>query len=313
VAREAVDDDQVDVALTELLVGDVDVAASCVACLRSFQRADYPCLVRRALPLLAVLFVAGLAAAALASAGGHQRRHAVWQPGVRAAKAYARSRAGQISFAVKGLDGRLKTFNRGDTAPAASVFKVMLLATYLRQPSVRHRALGHSDRALLAPMIRVSDSVAATRVRDIVGVPAIERLARDAHMHAFRYANVWGLSRIDAVDQARFMYHLERFIPKRHRRYAKHLLATITPSQRWGVGRVKPRGWHLYFKGGWATGTGRVDHQVALLTRHGRRVSLAILTEFDPSHTYGEQTLKGVAGRLLKHLPKPPLSPRRHP
>ena len=261
-----------------------------------------------------VLTATVLATAGVTLASGqHRRSHAAWQPDVRAAKSYARHRAGQISFAVKGLDGRLKVFNRHDTAPAASVFKVMLLATYLRQPSVRHRPLDHADRALLGPMIRVSDSVAATRVRDIVGVPAIERLAHDAHMHAFRYASVWGLSRIDAVDQARFMYHLESFIPRRHRRYAKHLLATITPSQRWGVGRVKPRGWHLYFKGGWATGTGRVDHQVALLTRHGRRVSLAILTEFDPSHAYGEQTLKGVAGRLLKHLPKPPLSPPRYP
>lgn len=242
------------------------------------------------------------------TAGSTSRPRAAWHPGVRAAKQYARRRAGQISFAVKGIDGRLKTFNRRDTAPAASVFKVMLLATYLRQPSVRHRSLDRADRALLGPMIRVSDSVAATRVRDIVGVVAIDRLARDAHMHAFRYANVWGLSRIEAVDQARFMYHLGRYIPRRHRRYAKHLLATITPSQRWGVGQVRPRGWHLYFKGGWATGTGRVDHQVALLTRHGHLVSLAILTEFDPSHVYGEHTLEGIARRLLHHLPKP----RRH-
>jgi hypothetical protein len=153
-------------------------------------------------------------------------------------------------------------------------------------------------------MIRFSDSVAATRVRDIVGVPAIKRLARAAHMHAFRYANVWGLSRTDAVDQARFMYHLERYVPRRHRRYAKHLLATIVPSQRWGIGEVKPRGWHLYFKGGWGSGTGRVDHQVALLTRHGHRVSVAILTEFDPSHGYGEHTLEGIARRLLRGLPR---------
>ena len=260
---------------------------------------------RRALVTAAVLSITGFATSGLTSASAHHRRpHTAWQPDVRAARQYAQRRAGQISFAVKGLDGRLKVFNRHDTAPAASVFKVMLLATYLRQSSVRHRPLDHTDRALLDPMIRVSDSVAATRVRDIVGVAAIERLAHDAHMHAFRYANVWGLSRIDAVDQARFMYHLERYIPKRHRRYAKHLLATITRSQRWGVGQVKPRGWHLYFKGGWATGTGRVDHQVALLTRHGHRVSLAILTEFDPSHVYGEHTLEGISRRLLKGLPR---------
>ena len=158
-------------------------------------------------------------------------------------------------------------------------------------------------------MIRVSDSVAATRVRDIVGVPAIERLADRARMRAFRYNPVWGLSRIDASDQARFMYHLGRYIPRRHRRYARRLLSTIVPSQRWGIGRVRPRGWKLYFKGGWATGTGRVDHQVALLERDGHRVSIAILTQFDPSHHYGKKTLQGVSRRLLRNLP--PL--QRHP
>ncbi len=187
---------------------------------------------RKAALTIPLALTAVVAAGAAASPAARTR--APWRPDVRAAKHYARGRAGQISFAVKGLDGRLQTLNRNDRAPAASVFKVMLLAAYLRQPPVRHRSLDRGDRALLGPMIRVSNSVAATRVRDIVGVAAIDRLARDAHMHAFRYASIWGLSRIDAIDQARFMYHLGRYIPRRHRRYAKHLLATITPSQRWG-------------------------------------------------------------------------------
>jgi beta-lactamase family protein len=256
----------------------------------------------RGTALLAATAATAVIAAAATAAGPAAR----WQPDMRAAKAYARHRAGRVSFAVVGLDGRIRRFNRRQTAPAASVFKVMLLAAYLRQPSVRHRRLDRGDRSLLGPMIRASDSVAATTVRDIVGVAAIERLAHDARMRRFRYNPIWGLSRIDAVDQARFMYRLKRYIPKRHRHYAMRLLATIVPSQRWGVGQVQHRGWHLYFKGGWATGTGRVDHQVALLTRHGHRIALAILTQFDPSHSYGEHTLEGVSRRLLAHLPRPP-------
>jgi hypothetical protein len=87
-----------------------------------------------------------------------------------------------------------------------------------------------------------------------------------------------------------------------------HLLHSIVPSQRWGIAKARPRGWRLYFKGGWGTGTGRVDHQVALLRNHGHHVALAILTEFDPSHTYGKQTLKGVAARVLRGLPRRPPS-----
>ena len=143
---------------------------------------------------------AGRAGAAQAAGGPPRGGGIGWQPDMAAARHYANSRSGKISFAVIGLDGRMRTYHPAETAPAASVFKVMLLATYLRRPAVRHRALTSSDRRLLDPMIRVSDSVAATRVRDIVGVPAIKRLARDAGMKRFKYNPVWGLSRIDATD-----------------------------------------------------------------------------------------------------------------
>jgi hypothetical protein len=81
------------------------------------------------------------------------------------------------------------------------------------------------------------------------------------------------------------------------------LLAGIVPSQRWGVGAVAPRGWKLYFKGGWGSGTGLIDNQVALLTRGCARVSVAVLTMHDGSHTYGKQTLQAIFRRLLKGLP----------
>ncbi len=227
---------------------------------------------------------------------------AAWHPHVGTAKRYAANRAGTVHFAVKGLDGRMRGDNASATAPMASTFKVLLLLTYLRQHSVRHRPLDDSERDLLGPMIRISDSVAATRVRDIVGVAAIERLAHDAHLQDFTYNSVWGLSRDSSRDQVRLMYHLERYIPKRHRHYALDLLRTITPSQRWGVGQVHLGHWKLFFKGGWGSGSGAVDHQVALIKARGERVSLAILTENDGTHDYGKETLQGVAKRLLRGL-----------
>jgi hypothetical protein len=40
-------------------------------------------------------------------------------------------------------------------------------------------------------------------------------------------------------------------------------------------------------------------HQAALLERDGRRISLAILTSGEPSMSYGEATLAGIAARVL--------------
>ena len=226
-----------------------------------------------------------------------------WRPHYAFANRYIRERSGKISYGVIGASGSYHGRRGARTVPMASTFKVMLLATYLRRHSVRHRRLHRSDRKLLGPMIRRSDNVAATRVRDIVGAHAIERLAHDVRMRHFRYSSSWGLSRTSAGDQARFMDRFERYVPKRHEHYARHLLASIVPSQRWGIARVPLHGWRLFFKGGWGSGSGAVDHQVAFLEGRGYRIAVAILTTSNPSHTYGKHTLKGVARRLLWDLP----------
>lgn len=223
-----------------------------------------------------------------------------WQPHLAAARRYAKKRAGDVAFAVIDQRRRFRGFRVARTAPAASVFKVMLLVAYLRKRGGQR--LSDRDRALLGPMIRRSDNVRATRVRDILGRTRIEHVARLAGMRDFRCHQVWGLSRTSPRDQARFMYRLDSFIPGEHRRYARYLLSHIARGQRWGVGRAAPRGWSLFFKGGWGSATGRVDHQVALLTRGRRRVALAVFTQFNPSHRYGKQTLRGVAARLLRGL-----------
>jgi hypothetical protein len=151
-------------------------------------------------------------------------------------------------------------------------------------------------------MVRWSDNAAATRVRDIVGDDGLVRLARRVGMRAFTPAAVWGLSRVDAADQTLFLLQVERFVAARHRATVLRLLGSIVPSQRWGIARVRPPGWALYFKGGWGSGSGAVDHQVALLRRGARRVSVAIMTTGSPSHAYAKRTLRGVAARLLRGL-----------
>jgi beta-lactamase class A len=229
---------------------------------------------------------------------------AAWQPDVRASREYADGRLGEVSFAVR-TERQLHGVRVRRTVPSASVVKAMLLVAYLRQPDVRGRPLRRADLDLLEPMVRWSDNVAATRVRDIVGNDALVRLAQRVGMRAFAPAAIWGLSRIDAADQTLFFLHIDRFAPARHRAGALRLLGSIVPSQRWGIAQVRPPGWALYFKGGWGSGSGAVDHQVALLRRGERRVAVAILTTGSPSHAYAKRTLRAVAARLLRGLARP--------
>jgi hypothetical protein len=225
-----------------------------------------------------------------------------WQPDVRAAIAYAHTRSGEVSFAVR-RGQRRWGWRASRTVPSASVLKAMLLVAYLDDHRVRNRPLTAADHRLIDPMIQRSDNLAATEVLAFVGASGVDGVARRAGMRNFTLDPlIWGLSRIDASDQTRFFLHIDSHVVPRHRATAMHLLATITPSQRWGIGQLRLPGWKLYFKGGWGSGSGAVEHQVALL-RHGTtRLSIAVLITASPSHAYAKQTLREVFAALLRRV-----------
>ena len=225
-----------------------------------------------------------------------------WRPGFAAARSYAAGRSGEVSFALR-TERRHWSFHGTTAYRSASVVKAMLLVAYLRRGGVRDRGLRPGERALLDPMIRRSDNGAATTIDARVGMPALAALARRAGMRAFRPHPVWGGSQITADDQARFFLRIDRLLPARHRRYGMRLLRTVIPAQRWGLAEAVPAGWRIAFKGGWGPGvTQDVQHQVALFTNAGLRVSLAVLTADSPSAAYGRETQRGIAARLLHGL-----------
>lgn len=223
-----------------------------------------------------------------------------WKPGVKAAKRYA-ERRGSISFAIRDLDDDGHVFRSSKRMMMASTFKTLVLVAYLRRNSVEDRNLTPAEKGLLSPMIRVSDNNATTQLRNTVGSAAINRLAKKAGMSTFSQNVRWGLSKVSAGDQARFASQIEELLPKRHKRYALRLLGSIVSSQRWGVGKERPTGWDLFFKGGWGT-TFWLNHQVGFLKRNGCRVPFAIMTRGNPSPGYGMKTLRGIADRLFKKL-----------
>ena len=248
-----------------------------------------------------LLAPAAVALSLLAAVPAEARAPRDWTPDLRAARAYAHTREGLVAFGVRterGFDGLY-----GDTTfYAASVVKAMLLVAYLREPDVRGRALTPADRNELTPMVRWSSNAAASRVRDRIGNDALERLAHRAGMTRFVPGLNWGAARITTRDQTRFFLRIDRLVPRRHREYAMGLLHRIVPKQRWGFARVIPRGWRLYFKGGWGSGSGAVEHQVALLRRGDQRVALAVFTLSNPGAGYGRETLEGMALRLTRGL-----------
>lgn len=249
---------------------------------------------------LLFLLVAPTALGAPASSGGQS----TWRPHVHDAATYAEGRRGTVAFHVR-TPSRAWGRRASRTFPAASVLKAMLMDAYLNRRGLRDRPLRDSDRALLGPMIRRSDNAAANRIVGIVGTSGLRGVARRAGMERFTAVlPIWGHARVTAEDQSRYLLRIESLLPARHRAYAMRLLASIVPSQRWGIARVPLPGWRLHFKGGWGSGTGAVDHQVALLRRGDERVSIAVMTVDQGTHAYGKETLRGVSKRLLRGLPR---------
>jgi hypothetical protein len=214
--------------------------------------------------------------------------------GLGEARRWARRRDGRVGFAVADESGRVRGVNVDHRFFSASVVKAMLALAVVR--SARNRDLTRGERALLRPMIVISDNAAASTVYARVGAAALHRIARAAGMTRFDVGGNWADALLTAHDQARLFLRIDRLAPRRHRGYLRSLLAAIVPSQRWGIAPVaEERGFHIMFKGGWRRG---IFHQVALLERDGHRVALAVLTS-GTGHAYGRDTQAGIAARVL--------------
>ncbi len=226
----------------------------------------------------------------------------IWRPHLFSAIGYNDMRTGDIAFAVR-TDHHLYSYRPDHQEWSASMVKAMLLVTYLDLPRVRGRPLSGAEKSVLGPMITESDNNDAQQIFDTVGQGGLRALADRVGMSHFATSPIWGATGVTARDLTKFFLHVDSYIARLHRGYAMRLLRSIVPSERWGIGEVAPKGWRLYFKGGWGYGTGLIDSQVALLVRGCARVSIAVLTMYDGSHAYGKETLHGIFARLVRGLP----------
>ena len=178
--------------------------------------------------------------------------------------------------------------------------------------------LTSGERALLGPMITRSDNELATAVFARVGDAGLRDVAARAGMRRFSVSGYWSGAHFSAADQARFFRVFDRLMPPRSRGYARTLLSSIVAWQRWGFSRFSlAAGFDTFFKGGWRShGLGRLVHEAALFERGPLRVSMALLSDGNPSHDYGTATLRGVGERIFAmpaggSRPRAPVAPGR--
>lgn len=219
---------------------------------------------------------------------------------VRAAGAFVDGRAATTALAVIDSRGRAHGRRAGRVFAAASTVKPLLLVAYLR--SLRGRGPSHAERRLLGPMIRRSGNRSAGAIYARLGDAPLRRLARRAGLRRFSVAGSWARARMSALDAARFMMRFSRLTPARSRAYARRLLSSVIRRQTWGATRAaSAAGWRSFFKSGWRGPRGaRLVHGMALFERDGRRFSLAVFSEDNPTFAYGGASLRGVTERLFR-------------
>jgi hypothetical protein len=223
--------------------------------------------------------------------------------GVREAKQFVQTREGLVSFAAIDSRGRAYGVAEDRSYVSASVVKALLLGAELRRLESAGAEIDESTRTLLTQMITFSDNDAADAIYTRVGDAGLYDVAKRAGMTNFTVSGYWANAQVTAGDMAAFMWNLDKAVPAGKRDFGFSVLGDIVSQQSWGIPEAAGPHWDIRFKGGWrSTELGQLVHQAAAL-RHedGTRTAIAVLTDAQPTQTYGIESVRGVAERVLDH------------
>jgi hypothetical protein len=192
---------------------------------------------------------------------------------------------------------------------SASVVKVTILGTLLREAETQHRQLTSSEVRLARLMITQSDNSAASALWAHVGRGRLRYFLGRAGMKQTQLGpgGYWGLTQITAHDELLLMNLLvypNTVLDAASRAFALTLMAQVIPSQRWGVPAGAPTDLTVHVKNGWlplATHGWRI-HSIGCFTGHQRGYSIVVLTEDNPTMAYGITTIERVAQVIHRQL-----------
>jgi beta-lactamase class A len=190
---------------------------------------------------------------------------------------------------------------------SASVVKVIILGALLRLAADQRRPLTRTEAALATEMITRSDNDAASALWDELGHGFIQDFLDLAQMNRTYLGPgpAWGLTQITAYDEVlllRLLLNQNRVLDTAARDYALGLMARVIPSQRWGVPAGAPRSLTVHVKNGWLPldPHGWRINSIGCFTGRGGGYSIVVLTQDNPTMTYGIDTIQAVA-RAVNH------------
>jgi beta-lactamase class A len=225
-------------------------------------------------------------------------------------QAYLATRSGRVSVAVfDATSGATYSYNAGTQYVTASIVKVAILGTLLRQAQDAHRSLTSTESSLATSMIEQSDNNAATALWNDVGQgPGVGAFMSKVGMPSTTPGSdgYWGLTSTNAPDQVRLVRTVaypNAVLSNASRAYEESLMRSVTPSQKWGVSGGVPASATVALKNGWLPRTdGWEINSIGHVSSTTRDYVIAVLTSGDPSMSYGITTVENVSAMAWQNL-----------
>jgi beta-lactamase class A len=192
---------------------------------------------------------------------------------------------------------------------SASVVKVTILSALLRKAQQEHRNLTRTEAKLAGEMITRSDNNAASALWDDAGRYYLQHFLDLAHMSQTYLGpgGYWGLTKITAYNEVlllRLLVTPNLVLDASSRAYVLRLMAQVIPSQRWGVPAGAPTSLAVHVKNGWLPLPTHGWHinSIGCFTGPGGGYSIVVLTQDNPTMTYGIGTVEAVARAVSRDL-----------
>lgn len=236
---------------------------------------------------------------------------------------YIATRPGLVTAAVYDrATGKTWVFHPGIKEHTASIVKVEILGTALKQAQDAGSEPPGAEQNLLRTMIENSDNGAATELLHEVGGPsAVQSFDNSAGMSGTAVSRLafipgsttlpgWGWTTTTARDEVRLV---SKFAFKNvllrdpSRKFGLDLMENVEADQRWGVSFGVPLGATVALKNGWlpldlAHDTNWQVDSIGWIHGNGRDYVLAVLTKGSPDEPTGIDTIDRISSVIYREL-----------
>jgi beta-lactamase class A len=200
-------------------------------------------------------------------------------------------------------------YSEGRRFDSASVVKASILSAVLRWHQETHTSLSSTERHEATIMIENSDNDAATFFWNELGHQRFQHYLTLATMTETipSPGGTWGLTQITARDelqQLRMLVVPNNVLTYSSRKYELTLMNHVEADERWGTPSGAPSGLTVYVKNGWlprATLGWRIN-SIGAFYGHGRAYLITVLSDNNPTMTYGVDTIQRVAQVVHRDL-----------